>query len=432
MISLQKLQEFRKSIYGRLGNARDALFDLMDAVLTTRSITSFVELSLSPLFRRKWPSLHEALQDAHPPRQALMKEYVGTLDEAEVTVLAMDHTAWSRLHAETLQERTYEHQPQVMTGAKPVTLGQGYSTIAWIPQAQGSWALPLLHERITSFETAIEKAATQLHQVCEQVQGIILSLADSEYGCAPFVKKTAHLRCDQLIRLRPNRVLYQAPPAYSGQGRPRKHGAKFSLKDSQTWPSPQQEQIVDDSQLGRVHLRCWQALHFQQAPDHPFSVILVERLDVPSSQPLWLLWFDNNNLSFSGVWHQYLRRFALEHWYRFVRQRLHWNVPQLSTPEQMETWSDLMHILTWQLWLARSVVSDSPLPWQKTQTHLSPGRVADSIAAVLARIGSPAPEPKPRGKSPGWPLGTKRKKRPRYPTVKKRVSKLTKETKAAA
>ena len=43
-------------------------------------------------------------------------------------------------------------------GGKPITLGQGYSTIAWIPEAQGSWALPLLHERITSFETPLEKA----------------------------------------------------------------------------------------------------------------------------------------------------------------------------------------------------------------------------------------------------------------------------------
>ncbi|MGR3280727.1 NF041680 family putative transposase, partial [Acaryochloris marina NIES-2412] len=66
---------FRQSIYYRLGNAKDALFDLMDAVLTTRSISSFVELSLSPLFRRKWPSIYEALQDAHPSRQLLMEAY---------------------------------------------------------------------------------------------------------------------------------------------------------------------------------------------------------------------------------------------------------------------------------------------------------------------------------------------------------------------
>ena len=56
-----------------------------------------------------------------------------------------------------------------MSGAKPVTVGQGYSTIAWIPETAGSWALPLLHERITSFENAIEKAATQLRLVCQNL-----------------------------------------------------------------------------------------------------------------------------------------------------------------------------------------------------------------------------------------------------------------------
>jgi hypothetical protein len=46
-------------------------------------------------------------------------------------------------------------------------------------------------------------------------------------------------------------------------------------------------------------------------------------------------------------------------------------------------WSDLMPLLTWQLWLARNVVIDCLLPWQKTMTKLTPGRVADSFATVL-------------------------------------------------
>ena len=45
--------------------------------------------------------------------------------------------------AVTLKDRTYEHLAQPMSGAKPVTVGQGYSTIAWIPEESGSWALPL-------------------------------------------------------------------------------------------------------------------------------------------------------------------------------------------------------------------------------------------------------------------------------------------------
>jgi hypothetical protein len=190
MTSLDKLEQFRNYTYKILGNGRDALFDLMDAVLTSRSVSSFVELSLSPLFRREWPSIYEALQDGDPPRQILMKQYVEQMPEAEETILAGDHTAWSRPHAVTLQERTYEHQPQQGVGSKPVTVGQGYSTIAWIAESEGSWALPLLHERITSFENPIKKTSSQLRLVCAEITGSVLFLGDSEYGCAPFLQQT--------------------------------------------------------------------------------------------------------------------------------------------------------------------------------------------------------------------------------------------------
>jgi hypothetical protein len=68
-------------------------------------------------------------------------------------------------------------------------------------------------------------------------------------------------------------------------------------------------------------------------------------------------------------------------------------------------------------------VQDTPLPWQKPASVLSPGRVANAFAAILVVIGSPAPKPKPRGKSPGWTPGQPRSRRIRYPTVKKRFTK---------
>ena len=100
-----------------------------------------------------------------------------------------------------------------MSGAKPVTIGQGYSTLAGIPEDQGSWALPLLHERLISAESAIEKAVNQLRQVRQKLTTRPLSLWDAAYGCAPFLKQTADIACDQLIRLRSNRVLYGPAPA---------------------------------------------------------------------------------------------------------------------------------------------------------------------------------------------------------------------------
>jgi hypothetical protein len=51
--------------------------------------------------------------------------------------------------------------------------------------------------------------------------------------------------------------------------------------------------------------------------------------------------------------------------------------------------------------MRRQVVTDNPLPWQKSLDKLTTGRVAQAMGGVLAAIGTPAQLPKPRGKSPG-------------------------------
>ncbi len=80
-----------------------------------------------------------------------------------------------------------------------------------------------------------------------------------------------------------------------------------------------------------------------------------------------------------------------------------------------------MPLLTWQLWLARPLVTEVRLPWQKPQAaaHRTPGRVRQGMAGLLAAIGTPAPPPKPRGKAPGWPAGRVRKRHEHYEVVKK-------------
>jgi hypothetical protein len=177
-------------------------------------------------------------------------------------------------------------------------------------------------------------------------------------------------------------------------------------------------------------------MHFRQAPQHPMTLIQVQRLDENgqprSTRPLWLVWVGDTLPDLESLWQRYLRRFALEHWYRFLKQRLHWTLPKLGEPKAAERWSDLMPLATWQLWLARDLVQDSPLPWQKKLPILTPGRVADSIATLLARLGTPATAPKPRGKSPGWPKGQTRHRKPRYPTVRKRASRPKTSSKTVA
>lgn len=133
-----------------------------------------------------------------------MQLYIKQILTQKRPLLAGDHTSWSRPDAVKLQERTYEHSGTSIAGNKPITVGQGYSTIAWIPESEGSWALPLRHERITSAESPIQKAIWQLKQVCKYLPVRPISVWDSEYGCAPFVLKTANIPADILVRLRSN------------------------------------------------------------------------------------------------------------------------------------------------------------------------------------------------------------------------------------
>ena len=86
----------------------------MDAVLVTRNVYSFAELSLSPVFRRKWPSLSEALDDCRPHRHKLMKLYLREIPTNQRPIMAGgllrsafgEHTPWPRTEAPTLQDRT--------------------------------------------------------------------------------------------------------------------------------------------------------------------------------------------------------------------------------------------------------------------------------------------------------------------------------------
>jgi hypothetical protein len=179
----------------------------------------------------------------------------------------------------------------------------------------------------------------------------------------------------RLVRLRSNLCLWTAPPEYSGKGRPRKHGNKFKLNEPDSWEPVTQSIELNDPKLGLVKVRLWENLHFRKTAARPMSLIRVERLDdkgnLRVAKPLWLAWVGEEMPSLSEVWRLYLRRFSVDHWYRFLKQRLHWTLPKLSTPKQCERWSDLMPMITWELWLARDIVADNPLPWQKSLDKLT-------------------------------------------------------------
>jgi len=295
----------------------------MDSILTTKTVYCLGDFSLSPFFRRKWHSVYEGIQDGRPNRNKLMKKYIKEIPTLEYVLLAIDHTPWEMPDAKTLKDRSYQHCASAKNSS---VLGQGYSTIAWLPETGGSWALPLRHERITSFETPISKAIWQLKQVCKQIKQKILVVLDCEYGNVSYVNQTAEIEASFLMRIRSNFCLYAEPEGYLGKGRPKKHGQKFKINDQNYWWKADEIVELEDQKLGLIRVSKWQKLHFRTASHQKLSLIKVERLNLKktenSHRPLWLVWVGEEFLALEQVWSQYARRFGVDHWYRFALAKI--------------------------------------------------------------------------------------------------------------
>ncbi len=61
--NINRLIAFRQAVYAHVFTARrDALFDVLDALLSAGSLSSFARLSQNHRFQRQWPSLSAAVE----------------------------------------------------------------------------------------------------------------------------------------------------------------------------------------------------------------------------------------------------------------------------------------------------------------------------------------------------------------------------------
>src|SRR5262249_41448988 len=129
---------------------------------------------------------------------------------------------------------------------------------------------------------------------------------------------------------------------------------------------------------------------------------------------LWLAWIGGPlPTDLSSLWHWDLRRFTVEHAFRFFKQTPGWATGRPRHPDAAGRWSWLIAAACWQLWLARAIIGDARMPWERPRSHglVTPGQVQRRFTGILLRVGTPAREPHRRGKSPGRRVG----QRPRPP-----------------
>jgi hypothetical protein len=454
-----RLAGFRRVLYGCFTARKDALFELADAVVCrAERVHMLAELSLELECRRGHGAVYDAVScgvvEVARLRRALAGLPLPAWDDGRIR-LAADVSNWLRPDAETSAERLFCHCYARGRGTAQMIPGWPYSLVAALEPGRTSWTLPLDVVRLGPADDATEVTAAQVRGVVERITEAghwhagdpdILVVFDSGYDLTRLAWLLADLPVEIMGRLRRDRVMYfpapprPARPAGTG-GRPPRHGAALKLSDPQTWAVPSVTTSTQTTRYGTARAMAWSRLHQQLASrgsweDHDGPLPVIEgtliRLAVDhlpgdrSPEPLWL-WSSHTRASTAEVdriWQAFLRRFDLEHTFRFVKQVLGWTRPKLRDPAAADTWTWIIIACYAQLYLARHLAADIRLPWQRPcpPGRLTPARVRRGFRNIRQALPDLASAPKPGKPGPGRPPGSKN----RHPATRHDVGKTVK------
>jgi hypothetical protein len=431
-LSRQRLVDFRLQVYASFTLRADALFELVEALLLSPILRAAVEVSQSPLFRRRFASVDDALTNGRIDGAALRRALVAAepaeaLTVAGYAVYALDTTVSLRPDAATVPDRA-----KVYSAAHGKALaGHQFSWLGRIIARGQSWFAPRQVVRVPASRTPGEVAAEQVQRLAADPtspQPKVVAV-DSHFPVPVVLRAFVVVapRVVLLARLAANRVLYAAPPPPTGKpGRPRRHGAKLALHQ----PGPPDRQETARLLGQDVRLSAWGDHHFRAVPTLVGTVVRAEFLKADGrpryKRPLWLFWAGPPGIGLADVVTMYLLRFAVEHFFRFLKQRLGLLAAHLGDLGPIETWVQGVAVAYWQLLLARAIVQPTYRPWdpiarQDPNCPLTPGQVLAAWPTFSRTLGTPAAAPRRTGKAPGRAPGERPKPRERHPVVQPRM-----------
>jgi Transposase DDE domain len=443
---LCRLAAFRRDMYeGCFVSWRDCQFELVDALAgAARRVSSIAELMLEPASRRGWGSLYQALEHGGVDAVAAGELLAGQVCAGGLPVMmfAVDVSKMprpdTRMVADVGMQYAAERDGH---GGVPAIPGWAMQWVAQVgldgPAAVSSWALPVHVQRVGTGDNANEVAAGQIADVAARVRrwqpgAVPLFVLDCGY-CPVYLSQQRPIWAQILVRLRSDRVFFAAPAtrAPGTIGRPRKHGRRFALDEPDTWGPPDAEHVTDRPGV-TVRTRAWHGLHPQPRQRRKWDGVEVvagtlirrEAIHPSGHVQVWWLWWTGPADAFDlpTLADAYRHRFTIEHTFRFVKQDLFWTGHTPLDPDQAERWTWLVALAYTQLHLARGIVADRRLPWEKhlTVDRLSPRRVRRGFRAATAQLPTPARAPKPSRPGPGRPKGSKNVTvRTRRPVIKK-------------
>lgn len=471
---VDKLKKFRQHLYSLFTSRRDASMELVDALSSNPHPNSVVSLSLVECYRRNYCNITRSLDEfyqyktpegkstTHSNVTQLLSHYYPKPKLRQYHLFGVDCTPAPRVHAETLEDRGYVHQPTQVSGNRPVTIGHEYSLAAYLPEKtsceSAAWIWPLSNLRVSTEDNGTLIGIRQVNDIIDSNKfykdELCVTVADAAYCHASAIKEATQSKNQIFIsRLRSNRVLYHAAPQNKNQpkkrGRPKKYGEKFSLSDEPTLGSVSDKITISGTTKKKkpikIQIESWENILMRgkkEAPmsNRPLRVMRVKTFTEDGKllfkKPLWLMVAGErkDELSLQDCYSAYGQRFDLEHFFRFAKNRLLMDKSQTPDIDHEEAWGQFVMLAYAQLHLGKELAQRLPRPWEKylpeyknKNAEKTPTQVQRDFGRIIREIGTPAKPPKPRKKSKGRQQGDIQEKRTRHPVVLKKNNSLKKQ-----
>ena len=457
------LAGFRAEFYRCLRERGGALFEAADAVLCAGGpVTDLARLSLVPEFRRGHGALYDGLNAGEVEVARLRMAVAGlplpAWPDGRIR-LAVDVSNWLRPEAVTSPGRMFCHVHGRGKNAGQQIPGWPYSVVAALGPGASSWTVLLDAARIGPYDDETDLTAAQLREVVQRLAAAgqhkdgdpaVIIVMDAGYDVTRLAYLLADLPVVVCARLRSSRVFYApAPPRDpSVPGRvPRHTGAAVKCGATAGEDGAALALDADTASYGPARVTAWHRMHSKltrakggwsgHPPGQELPVIegTVIRLAPRGTarDPMWL-WASVPGAGpqeVTRLWQAYLRRFDIEHTFRFLKQHLGWTRPLLRDPAAADRWTWLLIAAYAQLYLARPLAAAIRLPWQPPLPagKMTPARVRAGFRSARQAAGSPVNAPKPATPGPGRPRGSKNKTKAPRQTVGKRNRKRPKPAK---
>ena len=215
---IRTIQSFRADLYGCFGRREDALFEMVDTLLSGGRVQSLAHLSLEAGHRRTWGSVYAALARGHVDANLLSEVIVKRPLADGQPIYAVDVSVWSRCDAETSPARGYYYHPSRHSAGQPIVAGWAYQWLVQLSFARDSWTAPVDVRRVHPLEDDETIAVEQIRALLAQLgssAAVPLFVFDAGYNSVTLTQGLAGVRAAILVRLRSDRCFFAdpSPPA---------------------------------------------------------------------------------------------------------------------------------------------------------------------------------------------------------------------------